>query len=210
MRPREGWGAAGCWDGHTGRSAAPWRGCGRPLGTANLADVKQALPDAEIREIGLNQGTGNPGLTTSADGLRVNGTTYYFKTAAPATGPADLSSTVSVAPFSIGSSTDVQVVVTNNGPNASGPTSVTALALGYQVGEAGTGQRNDNGTVTFAVPSLTPGKSSTVRFSLVTPPGFRFGLVGDFVPPANQPHPNLFDNVAVAGLASNGTAAAPR
>lgn len=179
--------------------------------TASFADVKSALPKAKVREIGLNQGTGNPGLTTLVDGLRVNGTTYDFEAAAPATGSADLSSAISVAPFSTGSNTDVKVVVTNNGPNPSGATSVTALALGYQVGKAGAGTLNDNGTVTFAVPKLAPGASSTVSFSLSTPPGFRAGLVGDFVSPAaGQPDPNLFNNIAIAGLASNGTAAVPQ
>lgn len=179
--------------------------------TASFADVKAALPNAVVRQIGLNQGTGNPGLTTLVDKFVVNGTTVDFEQDAPATGPADLSSRTTVAPFSTGSSTDVQVVVTNNGPNPSGPTSVTSLALGYQVDDEGAGTRNENGTVTFEVPSLAPGTSAAVSFSLATPPGFRFGVVGSFVAPApGQPDPSFFNNISVTGLASNGAAQQPQ
>ncbi|MER7435354.1 hypothetical protein ABT341_11645 [Pseudonocardia alni] len=47
--------------------------------TADFAAVKAALPDAVvIGGIGINQGSGNPGLRSGVDNLRINGTTVDF------------------------------------------------------------------------------------------------------------------------------------
>lgn len=51
--------------------------------TATFAEVQAALPDAVVAQVGVNQGGGNPQLTSLVDGLVVNDTTYDFEQVAP-------------------------------------------------------------------------------------------------------------------------------
>jgi hypothetical protein len=81
--------------------------------TATFAEVKAALPDATIYQIGVNQGTGSTGLVAGVDRLRLNNTTYDFDNGPPA---ADLAMTIA-APTTArrGSTFTVTVTVTNGG-----------------------------------------------------------------------------------------------
>lgn len=45
----------------------------------NLSEIKAANPDAQVTGFAINQGGGNPGLFSGADGLVVNGTSYNFE-----------------------------------------------------------------------------------------------------------------------------------
>ena len=44
-----------------------------------LASIKQANPDATIKAVGINQGSGNPGLTTAVDAFTFDKVTYNFE-----------------------------------------------------------------------------------------------------------------------------------
>ena len=44
-----------------------------------LASIKQANPDATIGGVGINQGSGNPGLTTAVDAFTFDKVTYDFE-----------------------------------------------------------------------------------------------------------------------------------
>jgi hypothetical protein len=44
-----------------------------------LASIKQANPDATIEGVGVNQGSGNPGLTTAVDAFTFDKVTYNFE-----------------------------------------------------------------------------------------------------------------------------------
>lgn len=48
-----------------------------------LASIKQANPNATIGAVGVNQGSGNPGLTTAVDAFTFNEVTYDFELVAP-------------------------------------------------------------------------------------------------------------------------------
>ncbi|GAB2907682.1 hypothetical protein GCM10027047_02400 [Rhodococcus aerolatus] len=170
--------------------------------TATFDEVKAAIPNAVVLQVGVNVGSGNLGLSGLVDGLTVNDTTYNFEVAQPpAAGPADLTVKVTAGPAASGSPTDVQVVITNNGANPSGPTTATALAPGYAIADPGTGTLNDNGSVTYGVPYLAPGASATFSLTTEAVTGFRFGLAGAIVLPApGQPDPNIFNNLSVVPL----------
>jgi hypothetical protein len=51
---------------------------GFPSFTAGWDEVQAALPAATVLRIGINQGSGNPGLVSEVDLLRVNETVYDF------------------------------------------------------------------------------------------------------------------------------------
>ena len=56
--------------------------------------MKNALPDAEITQLGVNQGSGSPGLVAGVDQLQINNTTYDFENPLPT---ADLAIRVDAA-----------------------------------------------------------------------------------------------------------------
>lgn len=60
-----------------------------PHYSSTFAQVKAALPDAIIVSIGVNQGGGNPGLSSNVDLLTVNNTVYDFELDANHDGIAD-------------------------------------------------------------------------------------------------------------------------
>lgn len=56
-------------------------------GTKTLAEIAAANPGITATSFGINQGSGNGGLTSAVDLLQVDATTYNFERTAPATTP---------------------------------------------------------------------------------------------------------------------------
>jgi len=56
-------------------------------GVLLLEDISAALPDAVVGAFGINQGSGNPGLTSAVDLLTTPDTTYDFEVAGPVVVP---------------------------------------------------------------------------------------------------------------------------
>ncbi|MBW0092724.1 hypothetical protein I4I73_26390 [Pseudonocardia sp. KRD-184] len=52
-------------------------------GVLTLAEIADALPDGVVTAFGVNQGSGNPGLTSAVDLLTTPGTTYDFEEKGP-------------------------------------------------------------------------------------------------------------------------------
>lgn len=78
------------WNAVNGGTARWWSS--QPIGAApnrdtfvSLDAIKAANPDAVVLRVGINQGSGNGGLTSAVDALTFNGTTYDFE---PGTRPA--------------------------------------------------------------------------------------------------------------------------
>lgn len=72
-------GSGGWWASGTVTSTGTPNRYGFDTYTADFAAVKAALPDAVIvGGIAVNQGSGNPGLRSGVDNLRINGTTVDF------------------------------------------------------------------------------------------------------------------------------------
>ncbi len=72
-------GSGGWWASGTITSTGTPNRYGFDTYTADFAAVKAALPDAVIvGGIAVNQGSGNPGLRSGVDNLRINGTTVDF------------------------------------------------------------------------------------------------------------------------------------
>ncbi len=98
--------------------------------SATFDQVKAVLPDAVVLGVGVNQGTGSPGLIAGADQLKVNETTYDFDNPLPT---ADLGVQIK-APASAVAGTSFQVTVTvKNTGTARARKISTALLLGSGV-----------------------------------------------------------------------------
>lgn len=80
--------ARGAWQQWTPSSSdGGWWGTRAALGSidydANWADVQEALPNATVLGIGVNQGGGNAGLVAQVDLLQVDDTVYDFESVLP-------------------------------------------------------------------------------------------------------------------------------
>jgi hypothetical protein len=142
---------------------------------ATFDQVRDMLPDAVVLGVGLNQGTGSPGLIAGADQLKVNDTTYDFDNPAPT---ADLGVQIK-APASAkpGTSFPATVRVTNAG-TAPARTISTALMLGAGVkvtnapGGVGLG-----GVAAYRTPELAAGSSVDFVVTLTVDAGARKPLM---------------------------------
>ncbi len=75
--------AGGWWSPANGTTTGTAGALGFPTYTATWAQVQDALDEATVLGIGVNQGGGNPGLVGQVDLLRINGTTYDFEPRLP-------------------------------------------------------------------------------------------------------------------------------
>jgi Domain of unknown function DUF11 len=103
----------GWWATGTTSDVGPTNRYGFTNYTATFAQIKTALPDATIYQVGVNQGSGSTGLIAGVDQLRLNNTTYDFDN-----GPlvADLGLAIAApATAQRGTTITVTVTVTNRG-----------------------------------------------------------------------------------------------
>jgi hypothetical protein len=73
----------GWWSPQSGTTTGVVGALGFPAYTATWADVQEALPNATVSGIGVNQGGGNQGLASEVDLLQVNSTVYDFEQKVP-------------------------------------------------------------------------------------------------------------------------------
>lgn len=167
---------------------------GFPTYTATFAQVKAALPDAVVGLVGVNQGSGSPGLVAGTDGLRVNGTTYDFENPYA----ADLALSIPLPPaLRAGRIVTVPVTVSNAGPfDATGVTLGVSTPPGLRVLVAPGASVAGGRAVVARFPSIAAGRSVTVALTLVVDarPGATISLSGAAY--AAVPDPRVFDNVA--------------
>lgn len=178
-------GSGGWWASGTVTSTGTPNRYGFDTYTADFAAVKAALPDAVIvGGIAVNQGSGNPGLRSGVDNLRINGTTVDFDnpvvpTALAATGgngqstqvrtafAQPLSATLTGAGNAPVAGQDVTFTVT--GGSAAFPGGVTATAATGADGVATSPALSAGDTAGPVTVTATAGTLSTTFALTVTP-----------------------------------------
>lgn len=164
--------------------------------TAKFAQVKAALPDATIYQIGVNQGTGSPGLIAGVDQLRLNDTTYDFDNGPPS---ADLSIALSTRGTARpGSQITVTITVTNAGrsPASKIDTSIV-FPRGLRVLTA-QGGLGIGSVATFRTPELGAGKPVALVVTLAVDATARGSLTMFAATHSAVIDPNAANNVATA------------
>lgn len=190
----------------TPSSESGWRTSKPALGIedgSSFAQVQDALDGAEIISVGVGQGTGQPGLLSQVDNVKVNTTSYDFEVNPPL--PADANADLQVGldiPFTSAAGGDVTatVTVTNNGATATGPTKTSLiLPAGYAVSDFGGATLIDDFLGTTAVwgtAYLAKGQSVTYSVKLVAPEGISVGLSAAYSF-SETPDANVFNNFAL-------------
>jgi hypothetical protein len=128
--------------------------------TAGFADVVAALPNATILSVGVNQGSGSPGLRAGVDAFRVNDTVHDFENPVV---PKDLviesgnnQSAVALAPFA--QPLEVKLTGRDVPAPAAGATvtyAVTGGSASFPTGPTATATTGADGIATS--PTLTAG-----------------------------------------------------
>jgi hypothetical protein len=168
--------------------------------TATFAQVKAALPNATIYGVGVNQGSGAPGLVAGVDQLKVNDTTYDFDNAVPPpAGPprADVSVKVDVpASVRAGSTVNISVTVTNAGPFAADrvATAVT-LPASFKVTNAPGGIAGPH-NVAYVTPTIAAGHSVTFPITAVVDGKASGTPALNVAALSSVKDPNLLNNIA--------------
>jgi uncharacterized repeat protein (TIGR01451 family) len=160
--------------------------------TATFNDVKNALPDAEIIQLGVNQGSGSPGLVAGVDQLRFNDTTYDFENPLPT---ADLAIHVETrGPVTPGSTFQATVTVKNTG-TATARNVSTALMLGAGVRVANANGGTGLGALAaYQRNELAPGDSVTYTPTLLVDRGARRSVTLFAATHSLTPDPNGLNN----------------
>jgi hypothetical protein len=216
--PRGGWWASGAFAG----DGAP-NGFGFNSFQAGLAEVKAALPDAEIMWVGVNQGSGNPALVAGVDGLRVNDTTYDFENPVAPTAIAKASGDGQSADPKAAFAQPLAVRLTGRGtaavpaPGASVEFRVTAGDAAFPGGATATATTGADGVATS--PALTAGLapgpvtvtatsgalSTTFTLTVRTPAGppvADLALTATGVPATAEPADTITATITVRNLSS--------
>lgn len=184
----------GWWATRTVTATGTPNAFGFPTYTATFTQVKNALPDAVVGLVGVNQGSGSPGLVAGADGLRVNGTTYDFENPYA----ADLALSVPL-PRTVraGQTITVPVTATNAGPVAATKVTVAVTVQpGLRVLAAPGAFVAGGRTVIARIPRIEAGRSATLPVTLVVEarPGATVWLSGAVLSEVPDPRPR--NNVA--------------
>jgi hypothetical protein len=203
---------AGRWQSWTPSTGPGWWSTTKPItgGTtpnvygfknyaATFKQVKDALPDATILQIGVNQGSGSTGLVAGVDRLRLNNTTYDFDNGPPA---ADLAMTIA-APTTArrGSTFTVTVTVTNGGRSDTRDVN-TALVFspGLRVVSA-PGGFGFTSLAAYRTGQLPAGQSKTFVITVAVDARARGPLTVFGSTKSAVPDPNRLNNLAGASIA---------
>jgi Domain of unknown function DUF11 len=166
--------------------------------TATFEQVKAALPDATIYQIGVNQGSSSTGLVADVDRLRLNNTTYDFDNG-PLT--ADLGMTIAAPPTARqGATITVTVRVINNGRADSGAVNTAVVfSPGLRVLSA-PGGFGYGSVAAYRTPPLGAGKSVSFGISLAVDARARgtLSVFGSAHSPVRDP--NTLNNLAGASI----------
>lgn len=188
----------GWWATGTTSDSGPTNRYGFTNYTATFAQLKAALPDATIYQVGVNQGTGSTGLIAGVDQLRLNNTTYDFDNGPPT---ADLGVGITVPGTAHrGTQITVTVTVTNAGPSsATQVDTAVVFPRGLRVLSA-PGGLGIGGIASFRTPRLDAGRSVALVVTLAVDATARTPLTVIAATHSAVTDPNVRNNMATGAV----------